>query len=311
MNWSVRLHRAFMNTLCNRTVVLKMTLSDVSNIRAYSIANMLRSHLLNRLRQLSICAFSSAVGISLITTSAVSAHIISDDTLGETLSLVMLSHLGESGNALILKDISVEISERQKNRYGIKGKVGLIHVISANAEVLEESAPNIEAIETLGTDIPEEEGAYSELIATIGADCVAPDVLGSETYISHSGQELRDYYCWFAPMTDSSKTGQWLGTVPTSEDAVFGATLTCRHTDTACQANLKWLMTDYDAAMHDAALFCGAKRGTLYLRPLDQQLDIRCWFLEITVSDLDGDGEFEYIDPVTADSSMFIADIAP
>ncbi|MGF1459887.1 MAG: SH3 domain-containing protein [Leptolyngbyaceae cyanobacterium] len=150
--------------------------------------------------------------------------------------------------------------------------------------------------------------AYPELVAVIESDCAAPNELITQTDQSPTG-EVRSYYCWEPATAETSRRGEWLGTVPTREDPDFGADLACRYEEAACESALAQLESDYAAELSDAILACGSQQGILFLQPLDKTVDIRCGFFATSVYDFDNDGQVDYEDPVSVDISVFVADI--
>lgn len=151
--------------------------------------------------------------------------------------------------------------------------------------------------------------ADPDVSAMFEAECPAPQELWSFTLTSQSGQETISYFCFEEFAADYPKAAQWLGTIPAHADPSFGAPLICADGDAACETARRELETRYVDELHAATLSCGAKQGTLFLQFLEQQVDVRCSYLAITVYIPAGDEQMSYEEPVSADTSMFIADI--
>ena len=151
--------------------------------------------------------------------------------------------------------------------------------------------------------------AYPHLVARLVSDCVVPQHLAINPYRLPSGQERQAFYCWNVAGAEAPRTGQWLGTVPTTVEPEFGTAIACPPDDAACADLLGRLQTDYSAALSQAELTCAAKQGTLFLQPLDRQVDVRCAFFATTVYDTDGDGQIDYEDPISVDISLLVADL--
>lgn len=153
--------------------------------------------------------------------------------------------------------------------------------------------------------------AYPEVVAIFEADCAPPQELASSTFTNSLGDESVSFYCWDPPIADAPRHGEWLGTVPTSSRESFGSPLTCNAEDTLCQGSLPKLKDRYREQLADAELSCATRQGVLFLQPQNGQVEVRCGFFATTVYDLDNDGEVDYSDPVSVDTLMFSADLAP
>mgnify|MGYP006266444693 CR=1 FL=1 len=153
---------------------------------------------------------------------------------------------------------------------------------------------------------------YPDQVAAIEADCPAPKELVTETWSPDSGVDRMSFYCWNQPTEASYRSGQWLGTLPVEADPSFAPPFTCAEADTLCQDLLPELQSQYPEELAAAELTCAAKNGRLFLQTQDQPeqtVDLRCGYFASSVYDLDGDGEVDYSDPISVDTSMFTAEL--
>ena len=146
---------------------------------------------------------------------------------------------------------------------------------------------------------------YPEPVAALEADCAAPGSLSVRPFQNPGSPQRASFICWSPPDSDGSRRGQWLGNLPLTEnDPTFIKPFTCPAGDQACEAQLALMKDRFAPQLDQAELTCSIKNGTLFFRPADQGLDLRCGYFATTLWDTDSDGNPDHEDSVGVDISV-------
>lgn len=146
---------------------------------------------------------------------------------------------------------------------------------------------------------------YPDQVAQLEAECQTPASLDVRSFQNEGQTPRASFICWSAPDSEGKRTGQWLGTLPlTEDDPTFITPFTCPAGDQACESQLTALQLRYPETLEAAELTCSIKRGSLFFAAAGETTDIRCGFFATTLWDTNGDGNPEYEDPISVDVSL-------
>jgi hypothetical protein len=146
---------------------------------------------------------------------------------------------------------------------------------------------------------------YPEAVAELEAECQSPSTLMVDSFQNRGEPPRARFVCWSAPDADGERTGNWLGNLPLVEDdPTFVTAFSCSAGDSACEAQLEMLQTDYPDTLKAAEFSCAIKNGNLFLASTDELIDLRCGHFATNYWDTNGDGDPEHSDSISVDESV-------
>jgi hypothetical protein len=146
---------------------------------------------------------------------------------------------------------------------------------------------------------------YPASVAALEADCAAPAALSVRPFQNQGEPQRASFVCWALPDSSGSRSGQWLGNLPLTEnDPTFIKPFTCPPGDQACAAQLRLMKDRFSPQLEQAELTCSIKTGRLFFAPAEQRVDLRCGYFATTLWDNNGDGNADYEESVSVDVSV-------
>ena len=142
---------------------------------------------------------------------------------------------------------------------------------------------------------------YALTVADLERQCADPKTLNVETYTDPDEVEMVSFTCWSPADATGVLTGQWLGRLPLSPIAAFGASLTCRPEDELCHHWLPTLRSQYPLPLQQAEFHCAMRDGVLLTEFTETTVAIRCGFFATTLWDENGDNLADYEDQISVD----------
>jgi hypothetical protein len=142
---------------------------------------------------------------------------------------------------------------------------------------------------------------YPLIVADLQRQCAAPKTLSAQAFTTSTGTETVGFICWSETTEAGYRTGQWLGRLPLSPVAAFGAPLTCKEGDEQCDRWLPILQTQYPSALEQAQFYCAMRNGALFTQFSEDAVTVRCGFFATTLYDENGDDRPDYEDPISVD----------